>query len=86
MTRDKLENIVRDELYSHCDPLELTIDDKRLVSAILAALEAERVGDGYMFIPIVLPDMKAEGVIELSDGTKTDWENIELYAKVRRHR
>ena len=45
MTRDKLENIVRDELYSHCDPLELTIDDKRLVSAILAALEAERVGE-----------------------------------------
>lgn len=50
MTRDKLENIVRDELYSHCDPLELTIDDKRLVSAILDALEAERVWE------VVIPE------------------------------
>lgn len=42
--------------------------------------------DPFVFVPIELPDMTASGVIELADGTKTGWENIELYAKVRRNR
>lgn len=42
--------------------------------------------EDYVFIPVDLPDMTASGIVMLSDGTKTDWEDIELYAKVRRNR
>ena len=48
--------------------------------------KAFEVKDDYVFVILELPDMTASGVMELSDGTKTDWESIELYAKVRRTR